>query len=247
MRRPHYVPPLKAKLLSKSLRDLADPVTAAQLQRFFKTGKGEYGEGDRFLGIRVPVIRQHVNKCVKMPLEEIGHLLASPFHEERLAALLLLVERFRRGDDSLRAAVYRMYLDNLHRVNNWDLVDISAPAIVGAHLENKDKRPLYALAASSNLWQRRIAIMATLTFIRKQRFADTLKIAKRLLGDSEDLIHKAVGWMLREIGKRDAGVEKIFLKVHHKRMPRTMLRYAIEKFPEPERQEYLKGTIGILN
>jgi 3-methyladenine DNA glycosylase AlkD len=235
--------PLKAKQLSKILRDLADPVIAAHSQRFFKTGKGEYGEGDRFLGIRVPAIRRHVKNYSKMALEEIQCLLTSRFHEERLAAILLLVHRFSRGDAAEQAAVYRLYLDHTRCINNWDLVDISAHSIVGAYLENKDKRPLYALAESDRLWERRIAVMATFHFIRKRQFDETLTVSKQLIGDNEDLIHKAVGWMLREIGKRDLGVEKAFLKVHYQKMPRTMLRYAIEKFPEPERNKYLLGAV----
>ncbi len=233
---------MKATKLSKTLRDLADPIIAEHSQRFFKTGKGEYGEGDRFLGIRVPIIRKQAKKYKEMVVEEIQKLLKSPFHEERLCALLLLVNRFARGDEMERIAIYQLYLYNTQYINNWDLVDSSAHHIVGAHLEEKDKKPLHKLARSGALWERRIAIISTYHFIKLHQFDEALDISKQLLADKEDLIHKAVGWMLREIGKRDAGVEKDFLKPHYQAIPRTMLRYAIERFPERERKKYLAGT-----
>ncbi|MCP4042686.1 MAG: DNA alkylation repair protein, partial [Gammaproteobacteria bacterium] len=204
--------------------------------------KGEYGEGDRFLGIRVPIIRKQAKKYKEMVVEEIQKLLKSPFHEERLCALLLLVNRFARGDEMERIAIYQLYLYNTQYINNWDLVDSSAHHIVGAHLEEKDKKPLHKLARSGALWERRIAIISTYHFIKLHQFDEALDISKQLLADKEDLIHKAVGWMLREIGKRDAGVEKDFLKPHYQAIPRTMLRYAIERFPERERKKYLAGT-----
>ncbi len=234
---------MKATQLSKILRDLADPVIAEHSQRFFKTGKGEYGEGDKFLGIRVPILRKQAKKYQDIALEEIQRLLKSSFHEERLCALLLLVRKFTQGDGAERKAIYQLYVNNTRYINNWDLVDSSANHIVGAYLEEKSKNPLYELAKSDSLWERRIAIMSTFHFIRKHQFDEALDLSRQLIADEEDLIHKAVGWMLREIGKRDLAVEEAFLKAHYKEMPRTMLRYAIEKFPEPERKKYLTGAV----
>ena len=232
-----------AKIIQKTLRNLANSEIAEHSQRFFKTGKGEYGEGDRFLGIRVPVVRQQVKIFRDTTLAEIQKLLVSPFHEERLFSLLLLVHRFSKGSEDEQQAIYGMYLNNTQSINNWDLVDSSACQIVGVYLESRDRRILYRLVQSDSLWERRIAIMSTLHFIRKQDFEDTLELSKRLLDDPEDLIHKAVGWMLREVGKRNASVEKAFLKSNYKKMPRTMLRYAIEKFSEQERKKYLDGSV----
>lgn len=234
---------MNAIQLSKILRDLADPVIAENSLRFFKTGKGEYGEGDKFLGIRVPVLRKQAGKYRDIALEEIQRLLKSSFHEERLCALFLLIHKFTRGDAAEKTAVYRMYLNNTRYINNWDLVDSSAYSIVGVYLEDKDKQPIYELAGSDSLWERRIAIISTLHFIRKHRFNEALDLSGQLINDKEDLIHKAVGWMLREIGKRDLNAEEIFLKAHYRQMPRTMLRYAIEKFPEQKRKKYLKGMV----
>ena len=225
----------------RHLKELADPAIARHSRRFFKTGRGEYGEGDMFLGIRVPVLRGLVRQYRAMSLDEIQKLLGSPFHEERLLALLLLVKKYESGDEDERHEVYRLYFDNLRFVNNWDLVDSSAPYIVGHWLLEKDKKPLYVLAGSDRLWERRVAILSTFYFIRKERFDDTLAISLLLIHDSEDLIHKAVGWMLREVGKRDTGRLRDFLKKHYNEMPRTMLRYAIERLPENERKRYLKG------
>ena len=230
-------------LIRETLRNLANPNIAGHSQRFFKTGPGEYGEGDRFLGIRVPVLRKQVGEFQQTTLQEIQEILSSPFHEERLFALLLLVHKFSKGKDDERSRIYQMYLDNTDYINNWDLVDCSAHKIVGAYLGDKDKRRLYHLARSDSLWERRIAIMASFDFIRNHEFDDALKLSMLLLGDREDLIHKAVGWMLREIGKRDIIIEKAFLESNYKNMPRTMLRYAIEKFPEPERLDYLQGRV----
>ena len=227
----------------KELRKLADPERAAHSARFFKTGSGDYGEGDHFLGIRVPEIRAQVKKYVAISLAEIQALLMSEFHEVRLFALLLLVRKFARGDVQDKASIYDLYLNNTYRINNWDLVDSSASQIVGSYLANKDKQVLYKLGNSTSLWERRIAIIATFQFIRDHHFDDSLKLAKLLLEDKEDLIHKAVGWMLREIGKRDEDVEIDFLQLHYKTMPRTMLRYAIEKFPEQVRRKYLAGDV----
>ena len=225
------------------LRRMANPRDAAVLQRFFKTGPGEYGAGDRFLGIRVPAIRKLAAELDELALRDVASLLRSPFHEERLLALLLFVRLFRRGDAKQRERIYNLYLKNTRFINNWDLVDLTAPHIVGAYLVDKSKKPLQHLARSALLWERRIAIVATFQFIRLDDFGPTLKVAGLLLSDTEDLIHKAVGWMLREVGKRDIEAEEAFLVRHYRGMPRTMLRYAIERFPERKRRQYLKGTI----
>lgn len=228
-----------------NLRSLADTEIAAHSQRFFKTGIGEYGEGDRFLGIRVPVIRKQVKKYASAAVEDAQALLKSEFHEERLFALLLLVALYSKGDESKRKNIFECYLAHTRYINNWDLVDSSAPYIVGDYLLNGDKSKLYELSISDSLWERRIAIMSTFYFIKKGGFEDALNISEKLLNDKEDLIHKAVGWMLREIGKRKISLEKAFLDKFSLIMPRTMLRYAIEKFPEQERQKYLKGKVEI--
>jgi 3-methyladenine DNA glycosylase AlkD len=225
------------------LRSLADPSIAEHSQRFFKTGKGEYGEGDRFLGIRVPVIRKHVRKHRALSIDETMLLLKSPFHEERLFAVLMLVHKFAQADEPARKEIYDLYLANSSSVNNWDLVDSSASQIVGQFLYDKDRRQLSVLARSDNIWHRRIAIMATFYFIRQNDFTDTLHLAALLLEDKEDLLHKAVGWMLREVGNRDMSAAEIFLRNHYKKMPRTMLRYAIEKFDSDKRMSYLQGRI----
>jgi len=225
------------------LHGLADPEIAEHSQRFFKTGKGEYGYGDKFLGIRVPVLRQTVKRFKSATVGDAKKLLKSEFHEIRLFALLLLVFRFSKADQVGKAEIYQLYLDNTEYVNNWDLVDSSAHLIVGPYLEDKDRDILDKLAKSSSLWERRIAILSTYYFIRKNEFDDAFRISEALLNDSEDLIHKAVGWMLREVGKRDLAVEITFLKKYYKKMPRTMLRYAIEKFSKEDRQKYLNGTV----
>lgn len=246
-----------AQKIEKRLKALGDEATAAQSMKFFKTGPGQYGEGDRFIGIRAPVLRNLSKELIDTPLDDAVELLQSPIHEARLLALFILVLQAKRNG----AAVYRAYLANTAKINNWDLVDVSAAQIVGAHLFDKSpplKRseniisggnsaegtvhPLYRLAKSKNLWERRIAIIATFHFIRHDDFDDTLAIADILLSDKEDLMHKAVGWMLREVGNRDLAVEEAFLLPRYKQMPRTMLRYAIEKFPEPKRLAYLHGT-----
>jgi 3-methyladenine DNA glycosylase AlkD len=222
---------------------LGDTKRAQHSQRFFRTGPGEYGEGDVFLGITVPQIHKMAKQCTKLANKEIVELLQSQYHEERLLALLVLVAKFKQGDEKQQKAIYNLYLKHKKHVNGWDLVDLSAPNIVGAYLLNLDKSMLYKLARSKSLWDRRIAIMATLPSIKQHQFDDTLNIAELLLQDKEDLIHKAVGWMLREIGNRDLAAEEAFLHVHYQRMPRTMLRYAIEKFAETRRQQYLKGRV----
>ena len=181
-------------------------------------------------------------------MAEVTTLLHSPVHEDRLCAVIILIEQYKRGSSEQQQAIYDCYLAQTTRINNWDLVDVSAPHIVGAHLftvpKTEAQETLQRLASSTNLWERRIAILATFFFIKRHRFDETLTIAKILLADEHDLIHKAVGWMLREAGKRDQGTEEQFLRTHYHRMPRTMLRYAIEKFPEPLRQAYLNGTVA---
>jgi len=234
---------MTASVLMEKLQALADPEQAANLQRFFKTGPGQYGEGDRFLGLRVPQIRKLVKAHRDCPLGEIKKLLKSPIHEARLMALLLLVQRFQQGDEKEQERIYQLYLASTRYINNWDLVDSSAPYIVGAWLYQRPRDSLYQLAESQSLWERRIAILATFHFIKEGELQESLSIAERLLSDEHDLIHKAVGWMLREVGKRDQKVEEVFLKQHYRTMPRTMLRYAIERFPEGRRQDYLKGRV----
>ncbi|MBA3030007.1 MAG: DNA alkylation repair protein [Desulfobacteraceae bacterium] len=228
--------------IHKELQNLSDPVMAEHAKRFFKTGKGEYGEGDEFLGIRVPVLRKLAKKHKSVFLPEAEQLLQSPFHEARLLALFLLVGRFNAGDEHRRKQVYDLYSGNTRHINNWDLVDSSAHHIVGCYLFDKDKKPIYDFSRSAHLWERRIAILSTFYFIRNKAFEDALAISLILLKDGQDLIHKAVGWMLREIGNRSLETEISFLDAHYQNMPRTMLRYAIEKFPEPLRLSYLKGT-----
>jgi len=229
--------------LEKELSSLEDSHTASFLKRFFKTGPGEYGEGDLFRGIRVPVLRKLAKEYQSLTLAETEVLLRSSYHEDRLLALLILVRACLRGDDAVKEKAFDLYLKNTQFINNWDLVDSSAAQIVGAFLWDKNRDVLYRLARSSDLWERRIAIIATFHFIRRCEFTETLKIAEILLAAREDLIHKAVGWMLREVGNRNMNIEEGFLRNHHKRMPRVMLRYAIEKFPEPKRQQYLRGEI----
>jgi len=229
--------------LRKELISLANPVKAKILQGFFKTNKGQYGEGDVFLGIVVPEQRKLVKKYFsEFSLKDVQDLLNSKIHEERLIALLILVKKYEKCENQ-RKEIFEFYLKNTENINNWDLVDLSAPNIVGKYLLDKDKKLLYGLANSSNLWEKRISIISSFSFIRNKQFKDTLKISEILLNDKHDLIHKAAGWMLREVGKRDLKAEEDFLKKHYKKMPRTMLRYAIEKFPEEKRKRYLGGEI----
>jgi 3-methyladenine DNA glycosylase AlkD len=230
---------MTAHELQACLRSLGNPQQAAILARFFKTGPGEYGEGDVFVGVKVPVQRKLAKEFRDLSLPEIECLLRSEIHEGRLTALLILVLQFAKADAKGRKCIYDLYLTNTEHVNNWDLVDLSAPQVVGAYLEAKSRKPLYGLAKSKSLWERRISILATFHFIRQGEFNDTLKIAEILLADKEDLIHKAVGWMLREVGKRDVQALEGFLQPHHRTMPRTMLRYAIERLAEKKRQMYL--------
>ncbi len=235
------------ELIRNDIKKNSNPQKAKILQRFFKTGKGEYGEGDVFLGITVPESRKIAKKYVSISLDEITLLLQSKIHEERLISLLILVEKFNKADD--KKQIFDFYLENTKYINNWDLVDLSADKIIGNFLFYFGKDyPIYKilltnLAKSTNLWERRIAIISTFHFIKNNQFEETLKIAELLLKDKHDLIHKAVGWMLREIGKKDQNIIESFLKENYKSMPRTMLRYAIEKLPEDKRKAYLKGEI----
>lgn len=207
--------------------------------RFFKTGKGEYSEGDLFIGVTVPQIRIVAKKHMQLELDRISSLLANKIHESRLLALLILVEKFKKADEGEQKAIAEFYLANTSYINNWDLVDSSADKILGAYLFDKDKSLLYELAKSPKLWERRIAIIATFYFIKNNQFEETCKIAEMLVDDTHDLIHKAVGWMLREMGKKDQEREEKFLLKHYKKMPRTMLRYAIEKFSEEKKKFYM--------
>jgi 3-methyladenine DNA glycosylase AlkD len=226
--------------LRKDLRKLRDPAKAAILSRFFKTGKGEYGEGDEFLGISVPLQRRVAKKYHDLQLADLQKLLLSRIHEERLTALLVLISKYRVADITDRHAVVNFYLKNTRRINSWDLVDISAGNILGDYLLDKKRTVLTRLARSDNLWERRIAIMATFAFIKRNEFGDALRISELLLNDPHALIHKAVGWMLREIGKRDRETEEQFIRTHCHTMPRTMLRYAIERLDEETRNVYMK-------
>ncbi len=227
--------------IRSELRSLKNPEKAKTLSGFFKTGPGEYGEGDRFLGITVPDIRRIVRTHRHASLKNILELLHSGYHEERLAALLLLVDSYQRGDEEQKKEIFELYLNNTVYINSWDLVDLTADHIVGGQLYRKKRSLLTKLARSESLWERRIAILATFYFIRKGESRETLRIAKLLLHDSHDLIHKAVGWMLREVGKRcSIEIERIFLDKYAAVMPRTMLRYAIERFPKELKTHYMK-------
>jgi 3-methyladenine DNA glycosylase AlkD len=229
--------------IRERLQKLSSKETAKALQWFFRTGPGEYGEGDVFIGIKIPPLRKLAAEFKDVRLKTVKALLRSKIHEERTLGLMILVRQFARADMRLREQIYDCYLAQTRYINNWDLVDGSAPYIVGPFLWSRDRSQLYVLAKSNSLWERRIAILSTLYFIRQNDFADALKISALLLSDKHDLIHKAVGWMLREIGKRDVKVEKSFLKSHYLKMPRMMLRYAIERFPDSQRRKYLLGKI----
>lgn len=228
--------------LRNDIKKLSSPQRAKSSAWFFKTGKGEYGEGDIFIGLTVPESRKLAQKYSHLSFKEIKKLLKSKFHEERLIALLILVHNFENSEAKTKEKIFKFYLKSTRYVNNWDLVDLSAHKIVGAYLIDKPKRILYKLASSKNLWEKRIAIISTAWFIKNGQFTDTLKISEILLKDDHDLIHKAVGWMLREVGKCDQKIEEKFLLKHYKDMPRTMLRYAIERFPEDKRLQYLRKS-----
>ncbi len=232
---------MNANEISKRLRQMGDREDADFLQRFFKTGPGQYGEGDVFLGIRVPAVRELAKEYKELPHKEVLLLLKSPYHEVRLFALISLVNAFAKGDETIQKKIYDLYLANTEYINNWDLVDLSAPKILGAYLFTKSRKPLYQLAKSKSLWERRIAVLSTFYFIRNNQFDDSLQIAEILLKDKEDLIHKATGWMLREIGKRNTKIAEKFLQKHCRTMPRTMLRYAIERFSPAQRKRFLEA------
>ncbi len=230
---------MTAKEIEGELNSHEDPVRAVHSQRFFKTGKGQYGEGDVFIGLTVPQTRLVCKKYKDLPIDEIEKLLESPIHEHRLAAVIIMRSQSERANSVLRKSLYDLYLRRADRVNNWDIIDISCHKIVGAYLADKDRSILYELARSKQMWERRIAIVSTAHFISKNDLDDTFKLAEILLNDKEDLMHKATGWMLREAGKKDETRLKEFLDKYASTMPRTMLRYAIEKFPGNERKKYL--------
>jgi 3-methyladenine DNA glycosylase AlkD len=229
--------------LKKTIRANANKDHAKTMQWFFKTGKGEYGEGDKFVGIKVPVQRKIAKQFGGLDLKDLQKLLNSQIHEERLISLLILVEKYDKANEKVKEKIYSFYKKNTRKINNWDLVDLSAPKIMGIHLLNRDKQILYKFAHSKNLWEKRISIISTYSFIKNHDFKTTLEISDILLNDDHDLIHKAVGWMLREVGKQDLITLEKFLKSRYNKMPRTMLRYSIEKFPEKKRKKYLKGEI----
>ena len=231
---------MNAEFILNELLSVGTPEKAAHLQGFFKTGPGQYGEGDVFIGVVVPYTRSIAKANLQMPMTEVGKLLKSKYHEARLCALLILTERFKKASESERKEIFTFYLKNASRANNWDLVDLSCPTIVGGYLLDKDHDVLYKLAESECLWEQRIAIVSTYTFICKNDFNDTLELSKKLFSHKHDLIHKAVGWMLRETGKRNREVLTGFLEEYATVMPRTSLRYAIEHYPEHERQYFLK-------
>ncbi|MAG02270.1 DNA alkylation repair protein [Candidatus Pacearchaeota archaeon] len=229
-------------LISK-IKGKSDPEKAEVYQRFFKSGKGEYGEGDRFLGISVPDQREIAKEFVDLDFEEIKELLDHEYHEHRMIGFFILVYKFLKSDEGERRKIVDFYLENIDRANNWDLIDCVCDKILGGWLIDRDKDILYEFSRSDSLWRRRISIISTFEFIKNNKFKDGLKISEILLDDDHDLIHKAVGWMLREIGKRDVNVLEDFLEKHYKNMPRTMLRYAIEKFDGDKRKRYLKGEV----
>jgi 3-methyladenine DNA glycosylase AlkD len=229
-----------AKVLAR-LTALGDPAVAASMQRYFKNGNAGGIAKDVFVGVSAPSLHQLTREFQALAIEELDRLLVSPVREARALALLVLVRQFGRAAEDKKKQIFQFYLSRTKSINNWDLVDSSAGPIVGGWLLERHRQPLYRLVRSRNLWERRIAIVATQTFIRAGDFADTLGLAALLLDDAEDLIHKAAGWMLREVGTRDRDVLEEFLSEHYRRMPRTMLRYAIEKFPEQRRQQYLRG------
>lgn len=233
------------KKIKHDLRGYASPAKAEVLKKFFKTDPGEYAAGDRFIGVVVPDIRLVVKRYFRdISLGQVTELLHSPIHEERFLSLVMLVERFKRADESERSQIFDLYLSNTAYINNWDLVDVTTPSIVGAYLLDKPRDRLYRLAGSDSLWERRISVLATFAFIRAGDYADAISLAEAHLDDKHDLMHKAVGWMLREVGKRDERLLREFLDKHSAAMPRTMLRYAIEKFDKVSQQEYLKKKYG---
>ena len=231
---------MTAAFVLNELLSMANLEKAAFLQRFFKTGPGQYAEGDVFLGLVVPLTRNIAKANKQTPLSELQLLMESEYHEARLCALLIVAEQFKKATETERKELYEFYLKNARRINNWDLVDVTCPHVVGAYLLDKDRSRLYELAKSDNLWEQRIAMVSTISFIRNREYADTLALAERLMTHKHDLMHKAVGWMLREIGKKDRETLTEFLEQYATRLPRTALRYAIEHYPEEQRQYFLK-------
>jgi 3-methyladenine DNA glycosylase AlkD len=227
----------------KELKKYASKENAAVLQRFFKTGPGEYGDGDVFIGVKVPPIRKTAEKFLTLSIPQLKKVIKSPIHEERLLALIIITKKFGKADDEGKKDIVEFYLQNRKYINNWDLVDLSAPYILGPWYYDKDRSILYDLVNIGDMWEKRIAVLASFYFIKQNDYNTSLDLITLLLNDGRDLINKACGWMLREIGKRDLKTEEIFLKKHYKTMSRTMLRYAIEKFPEEKRQAYLKARI----
>ncbi len=233
---------MRVQEIHHRLHNLADKDKAKILHGFFKTGPGQYGEGDRFIGVTVPVLRKLAKEFNDTSVDDAVLLLKSPIHEARLLALLILVHSYATGNEIVKKQIFNRYIANTRYINNWDLVDLSAPHIAGAYLVDKSRKQLYIFAGSNDLWKRRISIISTFIFIRRNDINDTFKISRLLLKDDHDLIHKAVGWMLREVGKRFPAKEEEFLKRYYRQMPRTMLRYAIERFPESKKRKYLNGT-----
>ncbi len=231
--------------LKKELQDLKNPERAEHSKRYFKTGKGHYGEGDVFIGITNPILRATAKKYLNLSYPELQELLNDKIHEYRLISLLILTGKYKRAkkDNLEKRRIYEFYMKNARNINNWDLVDLSAPSIVGDFVQRDGTEILMRLSKSENLWEKRIAIISTLPLIKKSRFGETLAISEILMKDEHDLIHKAVGWALREVGKKNMRVLELFLIQRYKEMPRTMLRYAIERFPEEKRQDYLKGRV----
>lgn len=230
---------MTADEVKRALDVLENPSDASFLQKFFKTHKGSYGEGDVFIGVRVPMTRKVAKRYKALPLSEIEQLLESPIHEHRLAALIIMVLQAGKASEAELQQLYDLYLRRTDRINNWDLVDTSCRSIVGQYLLHRPRWPLYRLARSDDLWERRIAIVSTWQFIREQDLDDTFKISEMLLGDEHDIIHKAVGWMLREAGKKDESRLLQFLDVHAATMPRTALRYSIERLNAVDKQHYM--------
>jgi len=230
-----FIPKMIEKL-KKEINALANPERAEHSKYYFKTGKGEYGEGQVFLGLTMPQQREVAKKYKDLPLEQVQELIESKIHTYRMIALVILTIKYKKNPKE----VFDFYLKNTQYINNWDLVDVTAHKIVGEYLLDKDRAVLYSLAKSSELWEKRISIISTFAFIRRGQLDDTIKIAEILLHDKHDLIHKAVGWMLREVGKKDKQTLTNFLDKYHKEMPRTMLRYSIERFSSEERQFYMK-------
>ena len=231
---------MTAAFVLSELQSMANPEKAAFLQRFFKTGPGQYAEGDVFLGLIAPLTRSIAKANKQTPLAELQVLMESEYHEARLCALLIVVEQFKKASEAVRKQLYDFYLSNASRINNWDLVDVTCPHVVGAYLLDKDRSRLYELAESDNLWEQRIAMVSTVAFIRNREYTDTLALAEKFMMHKHDLMHKAIGWMLREVGKKDRETLSEFLEEYATRLPRTALRYAIEHYPEDQRQYFLK-------